>query len=139
MSEERADIQPSKEKTSSISTDQAEIQIVFPSGKRVIANTHFFTEDLGKTGIILTYKDFQYAITLTFIEGDEDRVNIVNINEHSIALVFKRFDSSVGVYVPNLYQIGEIAGEKLFIRARIARPYKDANFREISMTFYVEG
>ena len=125
--------------------DKTEI-LIETGDKIVIASPRFFTEDLKDFAMRLTYQEDYVDISFIFISeeqnDDNETSNITAFsppdNPRVIGLVCKNFDSIYGTYNRTIYKIGKIGNNSLYLRSRMARPYKNAEFREIGLTFYVD-
>ena len=116
--------------------------VIITGGKAVIASEHFFTADLDPFIIRLHYENDFVDIIVTFENSEQSQEsNIIADSAPDgsplIAILYTNFDNSAGTYNRNVYKIGHIGKKELFLRSKISRPYKNANFREVSLTFYI--
>ena len=121
---------------------QASSITIITGNKEIIGSAHFFTADLDSFVLRLNYKS-DYVDVVFFFTNDpsleESRVFARTIEKDEIKIItlqYFNFESAVGTYNREIYEIGKIAERQLFIRSKIARPIQDANFREIDVTFF---
>ena len=116
---------------------------IVTDNKEIIASEHFFTINLEPFTMRLIYQN-DYLDILFIFENDPSKSDSTVFAsspkgvQHIIALTYVNFDSTVGTYNREPYEIGKIAGKSLLLRSKIARPYQNAQFREISLTFFTE-
>lgn len=115
---------------------------IITGNKEIIATAHFFTADLESFVLRLNHQGDHVDIVFVFTDEpslDEARVFARTIKKDDIKIIslqYTNFESAAGTYNREIYEIGKIANKSLFIRSKIARPIQDANFREISLTFF---
>jgi hypothetical protein len=141
--DERENITKAAGPTGNIPTDPVKTGVtIISSGYTVIATIHYLTFSDAPEMIILHYKEDQRQVILTFkeIEGQNPSMHYIDkCNDMGIiGLHFINFSNELGSWNKDVMPVGTIAGYPLFVRAKISGPFKPANFREISLTFYAE-
>jgi hypothetical protein len=110
----------------------------------LIATVHFLTfgDNATWNDIFLVYKGDKLAIPINFIDepGKEPfmAVNDEYAKDGFIGLTFINFSQKNGVWSHTAYNIGKIAGCKLFVRAKITASPSEPKYNEVLMSFYVE-
>jgi hypothetical protein len=122
---------------------KAEIRVI--SDEHIlIASVHFLTfgDTSTNNDIFLTYEGKTLVIAIKFLDDpDHDPFMALNdeyANNGIIGLTFINFSQSAGVWNRTAYNIGEIAGKSLYLRAKILSSPGQLKHHEVILSFYME-
>jgi hypothetical protein len=122
---------------------KAEVKVI-SANHVLIASVHFLTfgDDLTDNDLFLTYEGETLAIPVKFMDvPDKEPFMAINDEYASkgiIGLTFINFSNSVGVWNRTAYNIGEIAGQRIYLRAKILSSPGLLKHHEVLLSFYTE-